>query len=329
MPFADIHGQSSALQQIQRALRARRPPSGWLFSGPAHVGKGLTARLVAQALNCHTLAEDACGVCDVCRQIELGHFADYSVVEPAGQNIRMEQIQETIRWMQYRPERGHYRVLVLDGAERLNRESANAFLKTLEEPPPQTTILLLTSSPQQLLETILSRCQSVRFRPLERADVEAILAAQTDLGASERRWVAQQGLGSVRLDLAHQVEELRSQQQQWAQWMLRLSAEQMGEILQQTQELTASKDGAWERLLDWLETWFRDLAWMLHQLPQDQLLHGDQLAALQQCQQRFAPEVILGAYEEILRIRANIALNANKALQLESFWLRLKQQNFA
>ncbi|MGA0404603.1 MAG: ATP-binding protein [bacterium] len=154
MPLAQIRGQEASIDLISRTLQSKRLPSAWLFSGPPSVGKRLTAQLIAQALNCKTYQGlDACGQCDPCRQIEVGNFADVALIEPSGQNIRMEQIQEALRWMQYRPERGHYRVLILDEADRMNRESANAFLKTLEEPPPQTTIILLTTSPMLLLDT--------------------------------------------------------------------------------------------------------------------------------------------------------------------------------
>ena len=113
MPLAQIRGQEASIDWISRTLQSNRLPSAWLFSGPPSVGKRLTALLIAQALNCKThQGLDACGTCDPCRQIEVGNFADVELIEPSGQNIRMEQIQEALRWMQYRPERGHYLSLI-------------------------------------------------------------------------------------------------------------------------------------------------------------------------------------------------------------------------
>ena len=220
MPLAQIRGQEASVDLISRTLQLNRLPSAWLFSGPPSVGKRLTALLIAQALNCKThQGLDACGTCDPCRQIEVGNFADVELIEPSGQNIRMEQIQEALRWMQYRPERSHYRVLILDEADRMNRESANAFLKTLEEPPPQTTIILLTTSPMLLLETILSRCQQVRFQPLSPEILIDLLAEKTELANDERNWLMQQGMGSVRLDLVKDVQGLRELHSQWGHWL--------------------------------------------------------------------------------------------------------------
>lgn len=325
MPLAQIRGQEASVDLISRTLQSNRLPSAWLFSGPPSVGKRLTALLIAQALNCKAhQGLDACGQCDPCRQIEVGNFADVELIEPSGQNIRMEQIQEALRWMQYRPERSHYRVLILDEANRMNRESANAFLKTLEEPPPQTTIILLTTYPMLLLETILSRCQQVRFQPLSPEILIDLLAEKTELENDERNWLMQQGMGSVRLDLVKDVQGLRKLHSQWGHWLQRISASEMIEILPRCHEWSSAKDLTWERLLDWLETWLRDLAWLLHELPETELLNQDQLPALRKCLQRYSSENVLALYEAVLDVRHNIARNANKTLQLEGLWLRLK-----
>ncbi|MEC8283004.1 MAG: DNA polymerase III subunit delta' C-terminal domain-containing protein, partial [SAR324 cluster bacterium] len=205
-----------------------------------------------------------------------------------------------------------------------NRESANAFLKTLEEPPPQTTIILLTTSPMLLLETILSRCQQVRFRPLSQEILIDLLAEKTELANDERNWLTQQGMGSVRLDLVKDVQDLRELHSQWGLWLQRIGASEMIEILPRCHEWSSAKNLTWERLLDWLETWLRDLAWLLHELPETELLNQDQLPALRKCLQRYSSESILALYEAVLDVRHNIARNANKTLQLEGLWLRLK-----
>ena len=325
MPLAQIRGQAASTDLISKALQSNRLPSAWLFVGPPSVGKRLTALLIAQTLNCRTYQGiDACGQCDPCRQIEVGNFADVELIEPSGQNIRMEQIQEALRWMQYRPERGHYRVLILDEADRMNRESANAFLKTLEEPPPQTTIILLTTSPMLLLETILSRCQQIRFQPLSQMILKDLLAEKTELANDDRNWLAKQGMGSVRLDLVKDVQDLRELRSQWGLWIQRIGATEMIEILPRCQEWSSAKDLTWERLLDWLETWLRDLAWLLHELPETELLNQDQLPTLRKCLQHYNSESVLVLYEAVLEARHNIARNANKTLQLEGLWLRLK-----
>jgi DNA polymerase III gamma/tau subunit len=98
----------------------------------------------------------------------------------------------------------------------------------------------------------------------------------------------------------------------------------MIEILPRCQEWSSAKDLTWERLLDWLETWLRDLAWLLHELPETELLNQDQLPTLRKCLQRYNSESVLALYEAVLEARHNIARNANKTLQLEGLWLRLK-----
>ena len=175
-----------------------------------------------------------------------------------------------------------------------------------------------------LLETILSRCQQVRFQPLSPEILIDLLAEKTELENDERNWLMQQGMGSVRLDLVKDVQGLRELHSQWGHWLQRISASEMIEILPRCHEWSSAKDLTWERLLDWLETWLRDLAWLLHDLPETELLNQDQLPALRKCLQRYSSESILALYEAVLDVRHNIARNANKTLQLEGLWLRLK-----
>ena len=168
MSLQQILGQEKAIRLIRKAISHERIPHAWLFSGMAHIGKYKTALALAQTLNCLENGDDACGHCDFCRQIEHEHFPDFRVVRPEGKNIRIAQVRDALDWLHLRPDRAKYRVLIFEDADQFNRESANAFLKTLEEPPPDTLIILINLNPQNLLETIVSRCQHIRFRPLSR-----------------------------------------------------------------------------------------------------------------------------------------------------------------
>ena len=125
-------------------------------------------------------------------------------------------------------------------------------------------------------------------------------------------------------DLVKDVQGLRELQSQWGLWIQQIGASEMIEILPRCHEWSSAKNLTWERLLDWLETWLRDLAWLLHELPETELLNQDQLPALRKCLQRYSSESILALYEAVLDVRHNIARNANKTLQLEGLWLRLK-----
>ncbi|MBM4321139.1 MAG: DNA polymerase III subunit delta', partial [Deltaproteobacteria bacterium] len=171
--FADIQGQDAAVAKLRRALREGRVPHAYLFCGPIGVGKERTALVLAQALQCRKLPDDGCGRCEPCRKVAGARHPDVAVVRvPEGRSrVLIEQMRELQQCLAFRPYEGRNRVIVFPDAEVMTEEAANSLLKTLEEPPEQTHFVLTSSQPQNLLDTIRSRCQQVRFAPLSRAEV--------------------------------------------------------------------------------------------------------------------------------------------------------------
>ena len=324
MAFQRIIGQENAVALIERAMSHGRVPHAWLFSGMAHVGKFRTALTLAMSLNCLKMENDACGECDNCRQIENEYFPDFQVVRPEGKNIRISQVRETLDWLHLHPDCARYRVLIFDCADQMNHESANAFLKTLEEPPQRTLIILVAVSPQNLPETVISRCQHVRFKPLEIKKVKQILLEETELDQNQAEMLASYGRGCVRADLANQVELVQNVQNSVIQWIGNLSPANMEDIFHSCAEWSKSKQEEWRLLLDVLETWFRDLAWLKQQLPEHRLLYPQRLGDLEKCSRHFSIQSVYDFFRDLSEVRRSIELNANRTLALESLWIRLK-----
>lgn len=195
MPFSEILGQDRAVHTLRAALRRGALHHAYLLAGPEGVGKGTTARLLAQAANCERADGDACGACASCRKIARGVHPDVIVVErerdmaragrwePKGgrtpsRDIVVDQIRELVdRRLSLRRFEGRRRLVLLDPADAMNPQAQNALLKTLEEPPPETTLVLVSSSPDALLPTVRSRCLRLPFAPLPDVRVAERLAA--------------------------------------------------------------------------------------------------------------------------------------------------------
>lgn len=172
-----IVGQERAIAQIERALAADKVAQAYLFDGPLGVGKRTTALALAAALNCE---EDpaGCGRCGSCDKIARDLHPDVIGVVPDGAQIKIEQVRAVTARLAYAPHEGKTRVIVIDEAERLNASASNAMLKSLEEPRPHTRFVLVSSAPHRLLPTIRSRCQSVRFAPLDARTLVGLLRAR-------------------------------------------------------------------------------------------------------------------------------------------------------
>jgi DNA polymerase III subunit delta' len=208
--FPEIIGHERARTALARILRSDRIPHALLLHGPEGVGKGSVARRLAACLLCEAPSEGAgCGACDACRKAAHGNHPDLILVTrltkrgrgrdertdegdadeadaaeaAAGKGdwrpfIVVAQIREMIEHASYAPREARRRVVLVDPADRMNAESQNALLKTLEEPPGRTVVLLVASRPHLLLTTVRSRCFHVGFGAMAPAALADALASR-------------------------------------------------------------------------------------------------------------------------------------------------------
>src|SRR5256886_6967227 len=144
MPFDTIIGQERPKRFLQAALRSERLAHALLFHGEERIGKLLTARVLAQAVNCEATPPpdppDACGACRSCHQIETGAHPDVTILTATSGQGETDQTREIESRFIYRPLIGRRKIVILDNADLLRREAANSLLKTIEEPPPDSLI---------------------------------------------------------------------------------------------------------------------------------------------------------------------------------------------
>jgi len=189
--WQSIPGQTRVIAQLQRAIERDRTPHAYLFSGPKGAPLYDTAVAVAMALNCLTARGAGCGECDACVKIAGGFHPDVVTLvrEGAAQIVPIENIRnQVIARLGFPPNEAALRVFLIEEATSLAPPAANALLKTLEEPPARTLFVLCTTAPEQLLPTIRSRCQRVRFAggtalasDADPAKLERIAALGTEL----------------------------------------------------------------------------------------------------------------------------------------------------
>ena len=169
MGFESFVGNRKTLERLRRKLREGRFPHGLIFSGPEGIGKHTSALMIAKALNCtKALPGDFCDECSSCRKINSGAHPDVMTisVEDEAAHIKIAQVRHLLDMLEFQPLEGRNKVFVIDPADLLNPEAANALLKGLEEPPANTFFILITVNVHELLLTIRSRCQVYNFIPL-------------------------------------------------------------------------------------------------------------------------------------------------------------------
>lgn len=191
MSFKKILGQDKAVSTLKGFITSGRMPRAMIFYGPAGVGKATAALELAKTLNCadHDANKntDSCGMCPNCRHIDAKThpdiiFADFAYqaalldeeVEKQ-QTIKVKTVRHLTAASQQKAALAKWKVYIIDSAEKLLEEGANALLKFIEEPPPNTLWILVSSKKEAMLSTIKSRCQTVSFAPLEESVIENIL----------------------------------------------------------------------------------------------------------------------------------------------------------
>lgn len=172
MAFKDLTNEPQ-VALLQRSLERGRLGHAYLLEGDEMGTLETVARTLAKTLNCQKPVEagpgrnpvDCCDTCSTCRHTEQETHPDVHWLRPESKSrvIRAEQMRALLDVVHLKPNEDGYKVAVLAGADRLNTQAANIFLKTLEEPPQRSILLLLSTEPQRLLETILSRCLRLKF----------------------------------------------------------------------------------------------------------------------------------------------------------------------
>ena len=193
MSFADLKGQDSAIGYLRSSIRNNRISHAYIFSGPNGVGKRIAAINFAKTLNCQTSAScEPCETCPSCKKINESSHPDVSIIAPEkdGASIKIEDVRRIIKDIYLKPFEAKLKVYIIDGAQYMKHEAANALLKTLEEPPTDSILILITENLKALFHTIVSRCQVVRFFPLKKKEIEDILMKEHGVSAMDAHVLA-------------------------------------------------------------------------------------------------------------------------------------------
>ena len=175
--FSDVVGQDHVTRTLLNALAQNRIAHGYIFSGHRGIGKTTIARILASALNCRTAigsperpTPEPCEVCESCLEIRSGNAVDVIEID-AATNRGIDEIRELRDAARYRPSRDKYKIYILDEAHQITDAAFNALLKTLEEPPDHIVFMMATTQPEDIPQTIRSRCQHFSFHAVKLDDI--------------------------------------------------------------------------------------------------------------------------------------------------------------
>ena len=173
--FADVINQEVVKTVLRNALNSDRVSHAYLFCGPRGVGKTTVARLLAKTLNCLSPKDgEPDTTCENCVLFQTGRFLDLLEIDAASYT-GVDNIREIIDHVKFAPNRGRYKVFIIDEVHMLSKAAFNALLKTLEEPPAHAVFILATTEIHKVPATIISRTQRFDFQVVSQADIMGLL----------------------------------------------------------------------------------------------------------------------------------------------------------
>ena len=197
MDYNNIIGHNKAIESLKLSIINKTVSHSYLFQGEDGLGKKMVAYVFAKTLLCKEQKEEPCNRCVSCVKFHSHNHPDFFSIEPDKGLIKKGQIEEMIKSVSILPFESKRKVFIIDDSHKMNQEGKNALLKTLEEPPSYITIILISSSPNNLLPTILSRCQSVKFYPVKPIEIEDYLIRLYNKSVEEASFVSNFTKGSV------------------------------------------------------------------------------------------------------------------------------------
>jgi DNA polymerase-3 subunit delta' len=319
MAFANIVGHERQKKQLRQAWSSHRLAHAYLFTGTEGIGKRLMAMALIRLIFCDN--QTGCGNCPACHRLDHNNHPDLHLVEPEGNQIKIEQVRQLRQDLAHPPTQAPRRACIIDNAERLNAAASNALLKTLEEPRQDTIIILITSSPEQLISTIKSRCQLLPFQRLEQKMIAAILAEHNS-DDSNSTIIAALSAGSLKQALGNDSEYYSEQRQSILKEIYALNPNSVVPRLDLAERLANDKEQI-DNLLLILLSYYRDIFLLKNQASPALIINVDMTKQLERQIQR---ETLLSAQNKlqaILDCHQQIARNVNKQLALDVLLIRL------
>ena len=345
--FRSILGQDQPIRLLSTLLRNGSIPHALLFIGMEGVGKRNAAMIFAMACNCKSdvwetfekrsnirtkddradvrqIDETPCGVCISCRKIASGHHPDIILIAPSGPLIKIGQIRDLCRTLAMMPYEARLRVAVITDAQTMNPAASNALLKVLEEPPDRTMLILTATQTSDLLPTIVSRCQQIRFNPISRKNIEMLLIEEHDMRPDDAEIISIMADGSLAKALSMMRSMPRTNWIKRRMWLInevaaivdKPIASRMAFAEKLSKEKTLLSDS-----LEVMKSWFRDL--IVCRYHPEKLINYDLKDKIQHVSKMTRVESLISYIDDIQSVQRNIHANINLRLSLEVLMMRL------
>ncbi len=347
LTFDSIIDQKRPVRILAASLQKRNIPHALLFTGIEGVGKKDAATAFAMACNCmgekpgpseffdsSTIKKDLpaavnpCGYCKSCRKIESGNHPDIIRIKPSGAFIKIDQIRGLCDTLAMKPYEAMVRVVIISDAQAMNPSASNALLKMLEEPPASSILILTACQISDLLPTIVSRCQHIRFNPVSVKSIETRLIEKQGLAPDKASIIAAMANGSISRAFAMNNSSWINRRN----WLINavgpnqsdqpgaLFSMSSGMLMAVAEMLKKNKDFLFDSL-EIMKSWLRDL--VIYNFHPEKIINKDLIEKIQYASQKIDIKSLLLKIDAIQVAQKDIQANANLRLTLETMMMQI------
>lgn len=322
--FEQIIGHKKIISHFEEAVRMEKVSHAYLLSGEEGSGKMTLAKAFAKALLCEK--KEGCGECTACKQIDSGNHPDLIYISHEKYEIRVDEIRKGVNdTIGIKPYSSDYKVYIIDDADRMNQGAQNALLKTLEEPPAYAVILLLTNNKDRLLDTILSRCVTMKLESIKQKDIISYLEENTDAKNTDIQFAAAFSLGNIGKALhIVQTEEFKEMLQEGLHILTHIHSMEVYEVISYLKNLTLYKEQIYD-FLDIIMVWYRDMLILKTTGSLNHLVYKDRYRQLKDQEIYISFEGISHVLGELEKARKRLAANVNFEVAMEMLLLTIKE----
>lgn len=322
MDFSQVIGHEKNIDILKQAIKNKTISHSYLFEGAEGIGKKRVAYAFSKTLLCLKGGLEACNSCASCLKFERYSHPDFFIIEPEKEIIRIKQIEGLIEEMSTAPFESGRKVFIIDDSHKMNKESENALLKTLEEPPGFVIIILITSKPDSLLTTILSRVQTIKFFPLKVDKIANLLIDKYKKSEDEAYYIAEFSKGALgkSIRLAEDMDFFQRREEVLALIAALLKGDK-SKIFSSTNFFKDNREHI-DEILDIFTYWFRDLIIYKETRRKDFLINRDKVEDLSK-QANMNLDKINDIINSIMETRTNINRNINYQLAIENMLLNI------
>lgn len=325
--FADIYGYDKIKEHLQNGIRMNKVSHAYIFNGGLGSGKKMMANAFAAALECEKQTGEPCMECHSCIQAESGNNPDIIWInhEKSG-SIGVDDIRaQLIGDMQIKPYSNRYKIYIVDEAEKLTVQAQNALLKTIEEPPEYGIIILLTTNADIFLQTILSRCVRLDFKPVGDECVTKYLKDNYDLTDYEIKFAVGFAQGNIGRAVAIATSSDFAKLKESVLRVVKHAKEySVTEIMNEVKAVTDYKASI-DDYLDMLSMWYRDVLVFKSTNDTNGLIFKDEIGLIKTIGSQCSYEGLENILTAIDKVKIRLKANVNFDLVIELLIMTIKE----